>query len=398
MSDKSGYVNVDLSPDFKALGVPDVVRLPEITKLLTTTPMVQQKIDIYYEFAKPYDSSQKTIFMAGGFYPWIFMGPNIANNFPELFNNYNLLQLHYRGTGCSTAPVSTVNPLYFTHEMVAADLEAVRKSLKIDKLHSWASSNGAFIMLTYSLMFPDSVDKILLRDISIRMVPLLESSSFFETKLLPELLSPAQLQQLQEIKNVSEEVYDAIMRLFGTFLMREAQQRSQMPGLVSSFYDETIVKKNPTAVIQMIAGLLQSNTATWSEATTANECVDTKDQIFENLDIDKMYMVYYVAPYCREFQKTNKDFLIKGLDFTGKLAGLKNSFFVYNGYWDDNTNRELAVKLAGELPNSQVFIDKRAGHGEISQETYPCYRGLMNLFYSGASQKDLNLFIAANCQ
>jgi pimeloyl-ACP methyl ester carboxylesterase len=392
-SSEKGFVEVPLFSQFTELQTKAIPkRIPVILEKLKGSESTQ-KFHLYYEFAKPYDPQKETIFVSGGFFPWVNLNI-VKNNFPYLTQNFNLFQIHYRGSGCSATPAG-INPLYFSHEFVARDIEFVRNKFGIKKLHSWASSNGAWVALTYALLFPQNADRFLLRDTAIREPGLIEASQNFEQFLMPQLLSDSSKQELYRIAQAYPEVYRSLLRIFGTALMRREEQRIEIPNFLSLQHELLFTNQMDPLLLKNELDSYIQKIESWSEVTTANECVGGEyDKL---LDYEKISVVAYVYERCQAFKAQYQNVLIPDLDFSGLLSGLKNSFFIYQGYWDDYLYFQLAEELSMQLPNSQIFVDKQAGHGEISKKTYPCFEAITRAFFGGPSSKDLTNLISKSC-
>jgi pimeloyl-ACP methyl ester carboxylesterase len=389
-SDTTGFVSVDLRPDFSLLGAQVPQRLTNIMTLLGWGGP-NPKIGIYYELAKPFDPGKETIFLAEGFYPNLSLD-FVTKHFPYLFKKFNLLQIHFRGSGCSKTPAN-LSPLYYTHEMVAGDLEVLRMHFKIGKWHSWASASGSFVMLNYALLFPDHVNRIFLRDTAIRAPELKESSDYFKQTLLPEILKPAELQRLQALALNDPAAHASILRYAAAALMRGA--RDQVSRIVSDSFSE-LQNHGSSVLVDYIEDSL-AQAPLWTEAETANQCLSA-NETYSDVDYKTVLVTPYAFARCQLLQKNNPQPLVEPLNFTGLLRNVQNSFFIYQGYWNASHIRPLAGQLQTELPNSQIFIDKKVGQGEITPQSLPCLSRLMSLFFSGESRESIASYLEKTCK
>jgi pimeloyl-ACP methyl ester carboxylesterase len=387
---KAGFVSADLRPDFTALGAQVPQRLTNIMTLLGPSGP-NPKINIYYELAAPFDGRKKTIFLSEGYTPDLSLD-FVVRNFPNLAIRYNLLRIHSRGSGCSPTP-SGLSPLYYTHEMLAADVELVRKKLHIVKLNSWASGGGSFVLLLYSLLFPDHVGKVFLRDTGVHAPILKESSTYFENNLLPELISGEQKKQL-ELLSVSDPVaYRSILRFSAKAMLAGALTE------VSSIVDQGLLavdQAGGAVVSRHLEGIFTQAPA-WSEARTNNECLGANES-YEEFDYNDVLVSPHTFYRCSALQKRQPQPLVEPLNFAGQMHGLKNDFFIYQSYWDALAIRPLAEQLNSELVNSQIFVDTRIGRGEITQESLPCLTNLLGFFFGGETGEKITQYIEKSCK
>jgi pimeloyl-ACP methyl ester carboxylesterase len=387
---KTGFVSVDLRPDFTTLGAQIPQRLINIVTLLGSSGP-NPKINIYYELAAPFDARKKTIFLSEGYGADLTL-EFVLNHFPNLAQRYNLLRIHSRGSGCSSAP-SGLSPLYYTHEMIAADIELVRKHLHIIKLNSLAAGNGSFVMLLYSLLFPDHVGRVFLRDTAVHAPILEESSVYFENNLMPELISAEQKLQLEKLLASDPETYRGILRFAAKALLAGALTE------VSPIVDQglLIMDRVGRSVFSDYLENALRQAPPWSEARTDNECLSANES-YDDFEYKDVLVSPHTFYRCSALQKTRPQALVEPLNFAGQMHGLQNAFFIYQSYWDALTIRPLAEQLNNELPNSQIFVDSRIGRGEITQESLPCLTNLLGFFFSEETQEKITQYIEKSCK
>lgn len=381
LNGKNGFVEVPLVHSFSAQQETLWPRAQELNSYFQNSQL-SQTINIYYELAEPYDPNKESLMIVGGFYPWqnlgfVSSGPTAPMGF--LKNAYNVFEIHFRGSGCSMVD-SGRPPLIYTHEMIAADIEAVKKSLGISQLNVWASSNGAYVALTYAVLYPESAGKFLLRDTAIYNPSLAEASQNFEQKMLPEFLSDSQEQKLAMIKTSDLSTYKKVLKYLGTIFFRREDDRQaglQIFEAISQIFVEAPADL-PEVLSQLDAKIDQ--VMDWSEAVYANECLYGQ-KTEADVAVEDVFVVDYVVKRCSSYVLAHKELMMSNLDFRGRLGHLHNPFFIYQGYWDEYLYKELAMELNKQLANSRIYIDKNAGHGEISQKTYPCFAAILSSFF-----------------
>ena len=90
-------------------------------------------------------------------------GPGCSSRYfgdlPELASGRTLILLDPRGTGDSDRPA---DPADYDLEAYAADIEAVREQLGLDKLDLLGHSHGGFVAMTWAGTSPDSVGRLIL--------------------------------------------------------------------------------------------------------------------------------------------------------------------------------------------------------------------------------------------
>ncbi|MBY0385150.1 alpha/beta hydrolase [bacterium] len=384
VNDKTGMIRVPLSYSFSVQQTQWWPRTKEITDKIGTT-YKDQTSQIFYEFAEPYNPQKETLIIIGGFYPWQNLGFVSKGAMSFLKKDYNVFEIHFRGSGCSSFPAG-LQPLTYTHEMIASDIEMIRKELKIPKLNVWASSNGAYVALTYATLFPDSAGKFLLRDTAIYNPGLIEASLHFENNILPEFLGDARNQQLAFIKQKDLSIYKKIMSYFGTLFFRREDSREIGVQIFDALYAG--ISDGSTESLQATQEMIQQldtkmeTVEPWNEAVYANEFLSTPEYDTDpNFKMEDVFVVKYSPQRCIPYVLTQMNNQISNLDFRGHLGHLKNPFFIYQGYWDDFLYKELAIELNNHLANSRIYIDRNAGHGEISQKTFPCFAAILGGFY-----------------
>jgi len=79
-----------------------------------------------------------------------------AWHYPELIKKYKVIAIDSRAQGKST---DTNAPL--TYELMAADVNALLKELKIDSVYVWGQSDGAILGLILAMNYPGKVKKVL---------------------------------------------------------------------------------------------------------------------------------------------------------------------------------------------------------------------------------------------
>jgi pimeloyl-ACP methyl ester carboxylesterase len=392
LSDRNGFVTVPLVHNFNESQRQNWPRAVELNSKLSQEDK-SRALKVYFELAEPYDANKESLLIIGGFYPWqnlnfVSAGPTAPMAF--LKNDYNVFEIHFRGSGCSST-TSGLNPLVYTHEMIAADLEAVKKALGISKVNIWASSNGAYVALTFAVLFPDSMGKVLLRDTAIYNPSLKEASQNFENKILPEFLTAAQKEQLLTIKNYDVLMYKKVLKYLGTLFFRREADRTAGVELLGGLSE--ILLADPKEFVNIIQQLdtKLDQVMEWSEAVYANECLYGEKTDFD-INVADVFVVEYVVKRCSPYLLENKEYMLSNLDFRGHLEHLKSPFFIYQGYWDEYLFKELAIELDKQLPNSRIYIDKSAGHGEISKKTFPCFSAVLRGFYKDENSEDYKKF------
>ncbi len=391
ISSTKGYVKSQTVPEFSDEQTTNWARTAEI--IAHTKNLKSQDFDLFYEMASPYDPNKETIFIAGGFYPWVNLQFVTKGSLSDLAVKYNVFEIHWRGTGCSELPLGLA-PELFTHEMLAYDLERVRLHLGIKKINSWSSSNGSFLMLMYSVLYPKSTGQIFLRDTAIYIPTLLESSKNFENNILvdylnqPEFASFDYNTKFQFIKSKDIVSYNILLKSFGTIFFRKEQQRTLMLEVLEAAFILIQADNSSTLKTEITEPLLDSlnRVETWSHAELSNYCASTLSEDFSTINPDQVYVVDYVYHRCLPFQLKYKANLLSQLDFRGSLKNAHN-FFVYQGYWDEYLYKELAASIATENKGSVLFIDKNIGHGEINQRSFSCFATILLTFFDDPASK-----------
>jgi pimeloyl-ACP methyl ester carboxylesterase len=194
------------------------------------------------------------------------------------------------------------------------------------------------------------------------------------------------------VKQKDISIYKKVLSYFGTLFFRREDTRQMGSQILEALYTAWV--DGSAESLQMIQELIQNldmkmeQVEPWNEAVFANECLSTPEYVSDPLfKMEDVYVVKYSPQRCFPYVLTQKDNQISNLDFRGRLGHLKNPFFIYQGYWDDFLYKELAVELNNQLPNSRIYIDRNAGHGEISQKTFPCFAAILDGFYKDANSE-----------
>jgi pimeloyl-ACP methyl ester carboxylesterase len=103
-------------------------------------------------------------------------GPGASSRYfgdlPELAAERTLILLDPRGTGASDRPA---NPSAYDLEDYAADIEAVRARLGLDRIDVLGHSHGGFVAMTWGGRHPDRVGRLVLADTAPRFTDAIRS-------------------------------------------------------------------------------------------------------------------------------------------------------------------------------------------------------------------------------
>src|SRR5689334_23140613 len=94
-------------------------------------------------------------------------------NLPLLASERTLLLLDPRGTGASDRPA---DPAAYDLEQYAADIEAVREHLALDRIDLLGHSHGGFVAMTWAGTHPERVGRLVLASTTPRFTDLIRAA------------------------------------------------------------------------------------------------------------------------------------------------------------------------------------------------------------------------------
>jgi proline iminopeptidase len=220
--------------------------------------------------------------------------------FSSLGSDYRLVFLDMRGSGRS----AEVPP--YTHEQWTADIDELRKYLKVDKIIIHGGSYGGFLSLEYVLRYPQHVSRVLLRDTA--------ANQKYHYLSVEKAMAA-------NLPDVTEDLLD---RLFSGRVTSNAELKDMFAAILPLY----TVEQNPEKVKQRA---------------------------------ESIFYHYETHNYAFNVIRPN-------YDISEQLNTISCPVLINVGRHDWVTPVECSVELADKIPNSTLIIYENSGHSPHAEE------------------------------
>lgn len=369
------FIEVDLYPDLQAMGA-QVKNIPNLdTHAEERRTYTNHKLSIYYRLWKPFDPNKETVV-------FILGGPGQYNDFMDVWvpryapriEKYNVVMMDHRTIGCSHKLFQGhIPPTSYKMRFAAADLEMIRRELQGNKpWHVDGGSYGSELALTYALLFPDSVDKLMIWGVYSSHLDVRLARRTFISRLLS--LFPALNMQLRELDSYDPKLVVYFLR-YSFNMMYSATDRVKIPATMEQVLDH-LRKGEPEKARKLLPNERVYQAPHMSEAIL---CLEIEP--FPNLPGE----FYFYSPLesCASFRGYFDYF-----DYTESLSLIKNRTFFWQGSLDPLYHPDAALLIADKLKNDFSFLVPGQGHGISNLRD--CYNDLYFSFLDGAENKTLS--------
>jgi pimeloyl-ACP methyl ester carboxylesterase len=377
------YIRVPLFPDLNQMA-----KLENIPGLKLHEDLRERfkrhELNLYFEIVGKFDPHKPSIIMIPG-------GPGQDHLFihqmeqalagkNKFFESFNIIAMDHRGLGCSRPNFpGNEPPQALTMRYAAADIEFIRKSLGIEKINVMGVSYGSMLAQTYGLLFPGSVDRLMLTAAFSSHRDFVQAQVDYEDLIIRALgKNKYQYQQLLDFHNEYRLPFlKKTVPLMYSFKGRSKEISDLLDGLLReldegnySSAQHKVSNKNEHIMPWMMRSISCLEIFTF-------EVPDGAVFMFED---------FFTA--CSEFRNITDYF-----HYTDKLQHLDMPVLIFGGEWDHVTPAKAMRKMAKEIPNHYLYLDKDLGHS--TREKIECFGNFMQSFFLGKSNSVLDTVAAS---
>jgi pimeloyl-ACP methyl ester carboxylesterase len=368
------YIEVDVYPDLVKMGA-RIQQIPGLNlHLEEQLEFAEKKLSIYYRLWKPFDPDKETVvFLLGG--------PGQFNDFMDTWvpryqpriNRYNVIMMDHRTVGCSRQMFQDHMPATaYKMRFAAADLEMIRRELQGTKpWHIDGGSYGSVLALTYTLLFPESVDKLMIWG---------AYSSHLDVRLarrtfLPRLIDvfPELKAQIRELDFFDPQLVPRFLR-FSYGKMYSATNRQEIPKMMTTILSLLKAGKSDEAK-NLLPGEKVYQAPYMQNSIT---CLELEPYPLLPGEIGS----YSPLPSCQVFAGHFDYF-----HYTDSLPLIDHRTFFWQGELDPLYDPDTAHLISEKLPNDFSFLVPGLGHGIGNLRD--CYNDIFFAFLEGAENAQL---------
>lgn len=368
------FIEVDLYPDLEAIGaqVGNIPNLDTHSEDRQTYP--NHKLSIYYRLWKPFDPNKETVVFVLG-------GPGQYNDFMDSWvprygsriERFNVVMMDHRAIGCSRKLFQEHMPATaYKMRFAAADLESIRKELQGNRpWHVDGGSYGSELALTYALLFPESVDKLMIWGVYSSHLDVRLARRTFISRLLN--LFPSLNMQFRELDSYDPKLVGYFLR-YSFNMMYSATDRTKIPATMQQVLDH--LRKGEAEK----ARKLLPNEKVWQAPYMSAAILCLELEPFPAMPGE--FHFYSALESCTSFRGYFDYF-----DYTESLSLIKNRTFFWQGSLDPLYHPDAAIMIADKLKNDFSFLVPGQGHGISNLRD--CYNDLYFSFLDGAENNTL---------
>ena len=206
-----------------------------------------EKFELFYFYEK-FDADKPSILVCDGGPGSFLLDPKEAPL--ATFDDINIIYFHVRGAGLSQLPPSSKYDRFLRMRYVANDMEAIRKSLKIERWFAvFGSSAGTVMAQLYAHHYPQQVRKIVLESPPSRHVVEPDSSDFI--KLMQNSLRRIfAIDAYQYFQHLTAEQIDTIIEQFGSICDEIKEEFIEIDFLIKAMVNEELGVEEYAKILQ----------------------------------------------------------------------------------------------------------------------------------------------------
>ena len=344
-------------------------------------------VRLFYKLLKPFDATKKTLLVING-------GPGGDHSLIEAFHDagsrlgVNVVSFDHRGVGCTTflAPQSPAyEPGLYAIKRAGEDLHALHDQLvgADTKWLVYGVSYGTMLGQRYVLDHQNDVEALVLDSAFHKSAAIDIARHQYKANFIDAQPESKALMALIVAKYPDAEA-ELLRRIWGR-TYSYAGRTQEIPKLFREILDA------PSADV---AHKLYS--APVYHGPTGGLTYDVLCEEIWDHHPDAAYDDYYFADFaanCPAYAQSRTP-----MDWTEDLKGLKVRTFIWAGAFDPVTPARAMREMQTLIPGALLFENAYAGHG-LFFEKPACALDLMQKFYGGASDDELNtMAAAAACQ
>jgi pimeloyl-ACP methyl ester carboxylesterase len=368
------FIEVDLYPDLVAMGA-KIENIPNLElHQVDRQKFPKHKLNIYYRLWKPFDPDKETLVFVLG-------GPGQYNDFMDIWvpryepkiNDYNIVMMDHRIVGCSRQMFQDHMPASaYKMRFAAADLEMIRRELQGTKAwHVDGGSYGSELALTYALLFPQSVDKLMIWGVYSSHLDVRLARRTFISRLLD--LFPTLNMQFRELDSYDPNLVGYFLR-YSFNMMYSATDRVKIPTTMELVLG--LLRKGETEK----ARALLPDEKVWQAPYMANAILCLELEPYPAMRGE--FAFYSALDACASFRGYFDYF-----DYTESLSFIKNRTLFWQGDLDPLYHPDAALLIAEKLQNDFSFLVPGQGHGISNLRE--CYNDIYFAFLDGADNSRL---------
>lgn len=375
------YIEVPLFYDLAANGahvdhIPGLIPNPH-AELLNDPQTKQFKVKLYYETAKPFDSSKEILFFQAG-------GPggdhsilhDVVEALPDLAEKFNLVAMDHRGVGCSKPMFPGDFPYQgMLMRYAASDIDAIRVALagKEAPMNFFGVSYGTMLGQTYALLYPEHLKRLILQSAFSQAEHFGIAQAKFESLAISTI--PGQLDRYSKIKKQFPELAKRFIQ-WAVRPMYSYKGRTQtVPQNFNQF--EAAIRASDFKKAQ---DLTPPERSVMPWMTRAIACVELIPSAVLYKDEFKMFPFNFDT--CAEFEGHFEYF-----NYTDSLKHVSARTMIMGGIFDLVTPIEAMQEMARRIPNNFFYMDMHLSH--TIPEKGDCFASLMRTFLNDGSDESL---------
>lgn len=299
---------------------------------------------------------------------------------PQLLEKFNVIAMDHRGLGCSKAFFPGSEPYQSLYmRQAASDIDLIRKELVgNNKINVWGYSYGSILAQTYALLYPDSVDHLLLGG-AVSSVEDFHLAGTLYTSNVFSAVPPRTTQKFMDLTESRIELREKVLDWSFGPLYSYLGRTQEIPNKIDKAI--TLIESGHFAELEQ--SLLSSGGWVMEWMMKSIGC----GELFPSYTkYDGEYFLWKPMFGCKEFEGATEYF-----DYTELLHQIEVPTLIFGGAFDHVTPAASMIKMAQKIPNSYIFIDPYMGHGFMGKRS--CFFKLNDLFFSESSFDTIEDFV-----
>lgn len=378
------YIEVPLFHDLNK--VAQVDRIPG----LNTHDELQSKYDgakisLFYELLNGWSQNKELLILIPGgpgqpHADLHFVLKMYEKEAPQFLEKFNIIVMDHRGVGCSK-PLFPGNEPYQSLYMrqAASDIDLIRQELVgNNKIHVWGYSYGSILAQTYALLYPDSVDHLLLGGAVSSAEDFHLAGTLYQSNVF-SAVPPRSTEKFMALTENRLELREKILDWAMVPLYSYLGRTQEIPKKI----EEAIALIESGDVEALKQSLSTGDTWVMQWMMKSIGCGELFPFYTKH---DGEYHIWKPMHGCKEFEGATEYF-----DYTHLLHQIEVPTLIFGGAFDHVTPAASMIKMAQEIPNSYIFIDPYMGHGFM--EKGACFFKLNEMFFSKSSFDSIEAFV-----
>lgn len=302
----------------------------------------------------------------------------------SLFDQFNFIVMDHRGLGCSRPEFPGHEPEQFlTMRFAAADIELIRQRLSPNqKINIWGFSYGSMLAQTYSLLFPQNVDKLFLGGAFSSASTFTRARENYESLVVKSSIDESKyLSFIEKFPEYKDRFLNYTIPEMYTFEGRV----KNIPKKFNEVFE--LLNTGDKAIVDIILPKNKNEIMPWMMRSIM--CIEIMQPLISSTDAFPMFQS--MVNSCKEFSYKTDFF-----NYTESLKVLPMDTFIWGGKYDHVTPIYGMQKMASNIPNNYFYIDQHIGH-DFSRKTQ-CMIDFMKVFFTDQNQANLeDVAKSSNC-